>query len=123
MVAGCRLTIRGALCEYCRQMAPVSIPRHCYSEEIGRVRCVSLEEGLSVLPPSLTVEDEYDLELCEFESLLNEKERIACRMKQLGYSNRDIMPVIGVWGDPQMTRLMRRIQKKAIRYFAPEVRA
>lgn len=121
MVAGCRLTIRGALYDYCRQMAPVSIPKHRYKEEIGKIHCVSLDECLSALPTALIAEDEYDLELCEFESLLTKQERIACRMKWNGYKNRDIIPAVGVKGDAQMSRLLKRVQNKAIRYFAAEV--
>lgn len=118
MVPQCRMTIRGALSEFCRRMAPVSIPKYCFGEEIGKLQRVDYDAALRETEECNTCGVEMYAELHEFEQSLTKKERIAFRMRQYGYTNREIIPCIGVAGEPQMSRMMKGLRSKAFAYFA-----
>lgn len=117
MIPRCRMTIRGALSEFCRRMAPVSIPKYCFVEEIRKLRRVDYDAALLEVDRYHDCSAELYAELHEFEQSLTEQERIAFQMRRCGYTNREIIPCIGVTGESQMSRLMKGLLRKAFAYF------
>ena len=117
-VTHCRFAIHGALCDLCRSMSLVKIPKYCYGNEIKKIQRVDYEDAAIQSDDRLSCEADNELSLREFESTLNEKELIVCRMKQRGYSSREIIPFVGVAGEAQMSRLLKSVRVKASLYFA-----
>ncbi|MGN0803330.1 MAG: hypothetical protein ACI4MF_12115 [Candidatus Faecivicinus sp.] len=79
---------------------------------------VNIDEALMELTSRVDDGMRLILEMDEFESSLTDQERIAFRMKRHGYTNREIIPYVGVAGEPQMSRLMKTVKNKACAYFA-----
>lgn len=117
MIPRCRMTIRGALSEFCRRMAPISIPKYCFAEEIRKLRRVDYDAALWEAEKCQSFSAELYAELHEFERSLTDQERIAFQMRRCGYTNREIIPCIGVTGESQMSRLMKGLLRKAFAYF------
>lgn len=117
----CRFHILGALCAYCRTMALVKIPKYCFSQTL---RGVQREDGdvASIIEQQETTDDDilFNIELDEFLNSLPPEERIVVRMKLDGYTSREIIPVVEAKGEPQMSRILSRIRKKARAYFGYE---
>lgn len=98
-------------------MALVRIPKYCFKEEIRKVRRVDYTDVLT--EPDRTSDNmELSVEICDFENTLSETEKRVFRMKQEGYSNREIIPCTAVAGEPQMSRLLKGIRSKARAYFS-----
>lgn len=120
-IALCRFQVLGALCDYCRAMALVKIPKYCFSQTL---RELQREEGdaTSIMEERETTDDDalFNLELDDFLKSLPPEERIVVRMKLDGYTSREIIPVVKAKGEPQMSRLLSRIRKKARAYFKHE---
>ena len=112
----CKYDIFGALCELCRRMALVKIPKYCYGEEIKKIRQVGYEDAISESEERFALEDDQTLIIREFEETLTKQELIACRMKQRGYTNREIIPYVGAKSDTQVSRLMKGLQNKMIQF-------
>lgn len=113
----CKYEIAGALREMCRRMALVKIPKYCFSDVIRNIHQVNYEDAVSDVEDRFPLEDEYTLDIREFEETLTKQERIALRMKLLGYTNHEIIPFVGVKGDTQMSRLVKDIQGKAALFY------
>lgn len=118
MIPQCRMTIRGALSEFCRRMAPVAIPKYCFAEEIRKLWRVDSDAALREADVRQSFSVELYAELHEFEQSLTDQERIAFQMRRSGYTNREIIPCIGIAGESQMSRLMKKLLCKAFAYFA-----
>lgn len=99
-------------------MSLVRIPKYCFAAEISKVKRVNIDEALMELTSREDDGMRLILEMNEFESSLTDQERIAFRMKRNGYTNREIIPYVGVAGEPQMSRLMKTVKNKACAYFA-----
>lgn len=99
-------------------MSLVRIPKYCFAAEIAKVKRVNIDEALMELTSREDDGMRLILEMDEFESSLTDQERIAFRMKRNGYTNREIIPYVGVAGEPQMSRLMKTVKNKACAYFA-----
>lgn len=117
-IMNCKYAIHGALCELSRSMSLVRIPKYCYGDEIRKIQQVDYEDAVLESDERYAYGAESELILREFENTLTEKERIVCRMKQHGYSSREIIPFVGVAGEPQMSRLLKSVRMKATLYFA-----
>lgn len=114
----CKLKIRGALWTYWRSMAQVYIPKYCYKQEISKLECIPTDEldvALQFLPQEAVL-DEIEVE--EFIASLTPREQTAIDMKLRGATNREILPVIAIKSEPQMSRFMKQIRDKAHHYFA-----
>ena len=115
----CKLKIRGALWSYWRSMAQVYIPKYCYKQEINKLECISTDD-LDVSLPIMPQDEALDeMEVAEFITSLSPKERTTVYMKLNGATNREIIPVIEMKGEPQMSRFMKQLREKAHLYFAP----
>lgn len=99
-------------------MALVKIPKYCYGEEIRNIQRVEYDDAVCESDDRFTCETESELDVHEFEAMLTDKERIVCRMKQHGYTSREIIPFVGVKSEPQMSRLLKSVQLKANLFFA-----
>lgn len=115
----CQYRIWGAMYDYCRAIAPVKIPKYCFSTEIRKIHCVDGDIGdmERMLPPVTDEHILFEAEKSAFLDSLSEAERTAFHMKENGCTNRDIIPAIQARGEPQMTRFMQRIRKKVYAYF------
>lgn len=114
----CKFAIHGALCELCRSMSLVKIPKYCYGDEIRKIQRIDYEEAVLDSDERFSCEAENTLAIQEFETTLTRKELIACRMKLHGYTSREIIPFVGVAGEPQMSRLLKGVRVKAALFFA-----
>lgn len=113
----CRYNIIGALCTYWRSMAQIRIPKNVYHKVIREVQCVSLDgECRENLEGGENPSEEA--EVLDFLSSLTPEERVIIRMKLAGYKSREIMPVLHVSREPQMSRMLGRVRNKARTYFA-----
>lgn len=104
----CRL--RGAMRDYCRQMALVAIPHNAYRAYVADfTRCpedvMAMEDAL---PSVQAVDEELGMLLSEGLAALAEKERMALQLKMAGYSNREARSIVGAGSDAAMTRLLKR---------------
>lgn len=104
--APCRL--RGAMMDYCRQMALVSIPHNAYKAHAGDyTRCAEdVLDMENALPCARG--DDFEILLREGMAALPERERITILLVMSGYSNREAMPIVGVKSDAAMTRLLQK---------------
>lgn len=114
----CKYDILGALSELCRRMALIKIPKYCYGDVIRNIQRVSYDDAIREYEERFAQEVDLPLDIKAFEETLTEQERIACRMKQHGYSSREIIPFVGVKGDTQMSRIMKELRGKALVFFA-----
>lgn len=112
----CRIRILNALHGYCRAMAPVKIPRYCFSKElrkIGRAEPDEIDSTCFVEPECVT----FPAELSDFADTLTEDERVTLLMKMDGHTSREIIPFVRAKGEPQMSRLLSSVRKKVYSYF------
>ena len=99
-------------------MALIKIPKYCYGDVIRNIQRVSYDDAIREYEERFVQEVDLPLDIKSFEETLTEQERIACRMKQRGYSSREIIPLVGVKGDTQMSRIMKELRGKALVFFA-----
>lgn len=85
----CKYDILGALSELCRRMALIKIPKYCYGDVIRNIQRVSYDDAIREYEERFAQEVDLPLDIKAFEETLTEQERIACRMKQRGYSSRE----------------------------------
>lgn len=102
-------------------MAPISIPKYCFGEEIKKLHRVDYDAALRETDERNLCNVELYAELHDFEASLTDMERIAFRMRQSGYTNREIIPCIGISDEPQMSRLMKKVLNKALAYLQQDV--
>lgn len=115
----CHYRIWGAMYDYCRVIAPIKIPKYCFSTEILKFHRVGGDIGdmERILPPVTDEHILFEAEKSAFLDSLSEEERTAFQMKEHGCTNREIIPAIRAKGEPQMSRFMERIRKKTYAYF------
>lgn len=114
----CRFAIHGALCELCRRMSLIKIPKYCYQEEIDKIHSVDIDDVVWGADECCVMDVDTMIEVRKFMDTLTERERTVCKMKQKGYTNREIIPFVGVAGEPQMSRLWKSVKIKAGMYFS-----
>ena len=117
----CRFHILGALCAYCRTMALVKIPKYCFSQKLRELEC---EEGdpTNIIEEQEAMDDDtlFNVVLHDFLGSLPAEEQLVVQMKLAGYTSREIIPVVKAKGEPQMSRLLSRVRKKARAFFMHE---
>ena len=119
-IMNCKYNIKGALCTYWRLMAQLRIPKNSYHEEIRKVQCISMDDETCrcLADPTDRLSDE--VEVRDFIDSLSPDEQIIVTMKLDGRKGREIIPVLHLKGEPQMSRMLKRVRSKAHSYFFSE---
>lgn len=114
----CRCNIIGALCAYWRLMAQLRIPKNRYHEEIRKVQCISKDDA--AFDDSDAVDDDLfsAVEIRDFIDSLTPEEQVVVIMKLEGFKGREIIPVLQLGGEPQMSRMLKRVRGKLMDYLA-----
>ena len=113
----CGRDILAAIWGYWRSMAIVYAPKNRYKAVISGVYRISIEqEGISE-PCASDTETSFAAEYHDFLSTLTPSEQIVVQMKLDGCTGREIMPVLHLSSESQMSRPLQGVRKKARAYF------
>ena len=94
----------------------IKIPKYCFKEEISKVQRIDYEDALKEYEERTSISMDLQVEIHAFEDSLPERERCVFQMKQDGYTSREIIPPVGVAGEPPMARLLKRVRNKFSAY-------
>lgn len=113
----CGKDILSALWGYWRSMAIVYAPKNCYKAVISEVYRISIEQEGIPEPCASETETSFAAEYHDFLSTLTPSEQIVVQMKLDGCTGREIMPVLHLSSESQMSRLLQGVRKKTRAYF------
>ena len=98
-------------------MAIVYAPKNRYKAVISGVYRVSIEQK-GIPEPCISGNDaSFAAEYHDFLSTLTPSEQIVVQMKLDGCTGREIMPVLHLTSESQMSRLLQGVRKKTRAYF------
>lgn len=113
----CGKDILSALWGYWRSMAIVYAPKNCYKAVISEVYQINIEQKDVPEPCTPETETSFSVEYQDFLATLTPRERAVVQMKLDGWIGREIIPVLNLANESQMSRLLQAVRRKAHAYF------
>ena len=113
----CGKDILAAIWGYWRSMAIVYAPKNRYKAVISGVYRISIEQEGIPEPCASGTDASFAAEYHDFLSTLTPSEQIVVQMKLDGWIGREIIPVLNLANESQMSRLLQAVRRKARAYF------